>query len=131
MASWHQKDKEEIEYRIQAIKQFLDIWQQYDALFDTAYHAKNPTSEQENEFLKLKVQLARRHQYILDYLGGEYYRAEPITPYLSDTVTMKNMVGITADFYKKLKLQWHATTLHMNEAMGYLLTHLELEIPLD
>lgn len=129
--SWNQKEKEEIEYRIDLIKQFLEHWSQYDKLFDDAFHKKNVKSEQEEKFLKLKSQLARRHQYIMDYLGKEYHRPEPITPYLSDTVTLYNMVGIHHDFYKKLKLQWHTTTLHLNQALGVLLTHLEIELPLE
>lgn len=131
MASWSQKEKEEIEYRIQLIKQFLEMWSRYDALFDSAFHDKDPKEELETEFLKLKANLARRHQYLLDYLGNEYFRAEPITPFLSDTVTLRSMVNITFDFYKKLKLQWHATTLHLNESLGTLITHLEMEKPLE
>ncbi len=131
MASWNQKEKEEIEYRIQIIKQFLELWSRYDALFDSAFHDKDPHEESEAEFLKLKSNLARRHQYLMDYLGKEYQKPESITPYLSDTVTLQSMVNITFDFFKKLKLQWHATTLHLNEALGILATHLELEKPLE
>lgn len=131
MATWHQKDKEEIEFRISAINQFLDMWIRYDTLFRHAYRDKEATVEEEDEFFKLKGQLARRHQYLLEYLGKEYEKAEPITSYLSDTVTLKGMIGIHFDFYKKLRLQWHATFLRLNEALGYLLTHLELEIPLE
>ncbi len=131
MATWNQREKEEVEYRISAIKKFLEPWGKYDALFQRAYHEKQPAQEEEDEFFKLKAQLARLHQYLLDYLGEEYTKPEPITPYLSDTVTLKNMVGIHFDFYKKLCLQWHATYLHLNEALGYLMTHLELEIPLS
>lgn len=130
MASWNQKEKEEIEYRIQVIKQFLELWNRYDQLFDSAYHEKDPKAELEVEFLKIKSNLARRHQYLMDYLGDEYKRPEPVTPFLSDTVTLQSMVNITFDFYKKLKLQWHATTLHLNEALGTLMTQLELEKPL-
>ncbi len=131
MASWNPKEKEEIEFRINAIKQFLDMWFRYDELFRHAFHQKETSQEQEDEFFKLKAQLARRHQYLLEYLGNEYDRAEPITPYLSDTVTLRNMIGIHFDFYKKLSLQWHDTTIRLNEALGYLMSHLDLEVPLE
>jgi len=94
MVSWNPKEKEEIEYRIKVVKEFLKLWERYDELF--------------------------RHAY----------RAEPITSYLSDTVTLRGMVGIHFDFYKKLRMQWHATFLRLNEALGYLMTHLEMEMPL-
>ncbi|MEW6238940.1 MAG: hypothetical protein AB1656_26450 [Candidatus Omnitrophota bacterium] len=133
MSTWNQKEKEEIEFRIQAIQKFLEFWIRYDELFQHAFHEglDNVTQEHEIEFMKLKAQLARRHQYLLEYLGKEYDRAEPVTPFLSDTVTLRNMVGIHHDFYKKLRLQWHATMLRLNEALGYLMTHLELETPLE
>ena len=131
MATWNQKEKEEIEFRIQSIKKMLDLWYRYDELFRKAYHTQEVSQEEDDEFLKIKSQLARRHQYLLEYLGKEYEKAEPITNYLSDTVTLRNMVGIHEDFYKKLCLQWHQTMLRLKEALGYLITHLELETPLE
>lgn len=133
MASWNPKEQEEIEFRIKAISQFLELWVRYGELFEVAYHDQQAESSQEEEFLKIKGQLARRHQYLSEYLGNEYARGkkEPITPFLSDTVTMRNMTSIQFDFYKKLMLQWHHTYLNMNEALGELRVHLELEIPLE
>ena len=58
------------------------------------------SQEEEEEFLRLKAQLARRHQYILEYLGKEYDRPEPITPYLSSTVTLNGLKDIHPEFYK-------------------------------
>lgn len=130
MSAWNQKEKEEIEFRIEAVKKFLEEWTRYDELFQKAYHEQNTTPEEEQEFLQLKSNLARRHQYLMEYLGEEYRRPEPITEYLSDTVTLWNMYGIHVDFYKKLCLRWHATFIHLNEALGYLQTHHEIEMPL-
>ncbi len=130
MTAWNQKEKEEVEYRIQYIQKFLELWFRYDELFRKAYFDEEADQEKEEEFLKLKSQLARRHQYLLEYLGEEYYKAEPITNYLSDTVTLRNLIGIHFDFFKKLSMQWHLTMIRLNEALGYLMTHLELEIPL-
>lgn len=131
MASWNQKEKEEIEYRIKIIKDFLKLWERYDQLFRQAYLDKKAEQEEEEDFFKIKAQLARRHQYLLEFLEKEYDRAEPITPYLSDTVTLHGMINIHFDFYKKLRLQWHSTFLRLNETLGYLMTHLELEMPLE
>ncbi|MBN2326660.1 MAG: hypothetical protein JXR73_05850 [Candidatus Omnitrophica bacterium] len=131
MASWNQKEKEEIEYRIKLIKDFLKLWERYDQLFRQAYLDKNAAAAEEEEFFKIKAQLARRHQYLMEYLEKEYDRAEPVTSYLSDTVTLHGMIGIHFDFYKKLRLQWHSTFLRLNEALGFLMTHMELEMPLE
>ncbi len=131
MSTWNQKEKEEIEYRIKVIKQFLELWERYDAMFQHVYREQDATNEEEEEFFKIKSQLARRHQYLLEYLEDEYIKPEVITSYLSDTLTLRNMIGIHFDFYKKLRMQWHATFLHLNEALGYLMTHMELEMPLD
>ncbi len=131
MATWTPKEQEEIEYRIKIVKSFLEQWERMDELVQKAFRQKEVTGDEEEEFLKLKSQLARRHQYIMEYLGKEYVRPEPITPFLSSTVTLDNMKDIHFDFFKKLRLQWHATMLQLNEALGYLMTHLELQVPLE
>jgi len=131
MSTWNEKEKEEIEYRIKVIKQFIELWERYDAMFQALHRDLDATNEQEEEFFKIKSQLARRHQYLIEYLEDEYVKPEVITSYLSDTLTLHNMIGIHFDFYKKLRMQWHATFLHLNEALGYLMTRLELEMPLD
>ncbi|MBI1390943.1 MAG: hypothetical protein GC154_21135 [bacterium] len=131
MSAWNPKEQEEIEYRIKCIKQFLELWVRYDEFFQSAYHGAEVTAQQEEEFLKLKSQCARRHQYIIEYMGAEYKGAEQITNYLSDTVTLQTLVGIHFDFYKKLSLQWHHAFLKLNEALGILRTHLEIELALD
>lgn len=131
MAGWNEREREEIEFRIAAIKKFLELWGKYDEMFQRAYREEGPIDqEDEEEFLKLKSELARRHQYLMEYLKEEYNLGVPITPYLSDTVTLDNMRGIHFDFYKKLCGQWHATFLALNNALGYLMVHLEDQIPL-
>lgn len=132
MASWNEREREEIEFRIAAIKSFLELWHKYNAMFQRAYRQQQEIpQEEEDEFLKLKSEIARRHQYLLEYLGDEYKRGVPVTPYLSDTVTLKSMQGIHFDFYKKLRGQWHTTFLALNDALGDLMVHLEEQIPLE
>jgi hypothetical protein len=130
MASWSDREREEIEFRIAAVQKFLEQWQRFDSSFQRAYRQEKITQQDEEEFLKLKSEIARRHQYLLEYLGEEYRMGMPITSYLSDTVTLSNMQGIHFDFYKKLCGQWHATFLALNAALGYLMVHLEEQIPL-
>ena len=131
MASWNQKEQEEIEFRIGAIKKFLELWFQYDELFQASFGSDRIDQKSEDEFLQLKSQLARRHQYLLEYLGGEYNGGGPITEFLSDTVTLKSMRQIHPDFYKKLCGSWHKTTLYLNAALGYLQSRLEEQVPLE
>ncbi len=132
MASWNQKEQEEIEFRIAAIKKFLELWYRYDELFQTAFGRETRVeSKVEEDFLNLKSQLAKRHQYLLEYLGREYKGADPITEYLGDTVTLNGMRQIHQDFYKKLCGSWHKTTLNLNAALGYLQSRLEEQVPLE
>ena len=83
MASWNQKEQEEIEFRIGAIKKFLEIWFQYDELFQASFGTDRVDQKSEDEFLQLKSQLARRHQYLLEYLGGgiSWWRADHGVPF--------------------------------------------------
>jgi hypothetical protein len=130
MASWNEREREEIEFRMAAVQKFLEQWQRLNAMFQRAYRQEEITQQDEEEFLKLKSLVARRHQYLLEYLGEEYEMGQPITPLLSDMVTLRNLQGIHWDFYKKLRGQWHVTFLALNSALGYLMVHLEEQIPL-
>lgn len=131
MASWNEREREEIEFRIAAVQSFLEMWQKFNAHFQRAYRQQEEIAQQdEEEFLKLKSEIARRHQYLLEYLGEEYEHGLSVTSYLSDTVTLDNMQGIHFDFYKKLRGQWHTTFLALNSALGYLMVHLEEQIAL-
>ncbi len=130
MASWSDREREEIEFRIAAFQDFLEKWQKFNQMVQRAYRQEEITQQDEEEFLRLKSELARRHQYLLEYSGEEYKMGLPITSYLSDTVTLKNMQGIHFDFYKKLCGQWHATFLALNAALGYLMVHMEEQTPL-
>ncbi len=131
MASWNQKEQEEIEFRIGAIKKFLEHWHRYDDLIEKTFGTDSVDSKEEQEFLQLKSKLARQHQYLLEYLGNEYGSGVQITDYLADTVTLDGMRGIHLDFHKKLSGRWHKTTIFMNAALGYLQARLEDQIPLD
>ena len=130
MASWNDREREEIEFRIAAVQKFLDLWQQLNGMFQRAYRQEDISQQDEEGFLKLKSTLACRHQYLLEYLSEEYDMALPITSLLSDMVTLNSMQGIHADFYKKLRGQWHTTFLALNSALGYLMVHLEEQTPL-
>ena len=131
MASWNQKEQEEIEFRVGAIKKFLELWFRYDELFQSAYGSEQIDPKEEDEYLQLKSQLARRHQYLLEYLGGEYEGGGPITEYLSNTVTLSGMRGLHPDFYKKLCGSWHKSAIYLNAALGYLQSRLEEQVPLE
>ncbi|MFH1741341.1 MAG: hypothetical protein ABIH23_20245 [bacterium] len=130
MASWNDREREEIEFRIAAVQKFLDLWQQLNGMFQRAYRQEDVSQQDEEEFLKLKSTLARRHQYLMEYLSEEYDMGMPITALLSDMVTLNNMQGIHSDFYRKLRAQWHTTFLALNSALGYLMVHLEEQTPL-
>ena len=130
MANWNDREREEIEFRIAAVQKFLEQWQVLNKMFQHAYRQEDVSLHDEEEFLKLKSTLARRHQYLMEYLSEEYDMGLPITPLLSNMVTLNNMQGIHFDFYKKLRSQWHATFLALNNALGYLMVHLEEQVPL-
>lgn len=130
MASWNQRELEEIEFRIAALKKQQEMWLRFDELFQSAYGAEKVDPKAEEEFLQLKSQIARRQQYLLEYLGSEF-GGEPLTDYLGDVVTLYAMREIHPDFYKKLCTRWHKAMINFNAAIGNLQSRLELQIPLE
>jgi len=117
----------EAEEKIRNVREFLDNFYAFFHMVKKVYKDAEsiPTREDEENFLKLKSHLARRHQILLESLGKDYISAERITPLLSSTVTLRNVKTYHEDFYRKVEKQWHTVYLHLYETLGQLRHKLE------
>lgn len=117
----------EVEEKIRNVREFIDSFLTFFRLVKTAYKEPEalPTREQEEQFLRLKSSIARRHQILLESLGKDYISAERITPLLSSTVTLRNTKTFHEEFYRKVEKQWHTVFLHLYETLGQLRYKLE------
>lgn len=107
------------ELQVEEIKSFLEQWCAFIAMIRQAYKGGKITAEDEAEFLKLKSQLAQRHQYLLNWLERDYIDQESITPFLRSCVTLQMIQGYDAEFYRKLENMWHATFIRLSVTLGH------------
>lgn len=112
----------ELEEKIRSLREFLDSFLLFFRMVKRSYKEADaiPTREEEENFLRLKSNLARRHQILLESLGTDYISAERITPLLSATVTLRNTKTFHEEFYRKVEKQWHTVYLHLYETLGQL-----------
>jgi type I site-specific restriction-modification system R (restriction) subunit len=117
----------EAEEKIRGVREFLDNFYTFYQMVKKVYKDAEavPTREDEENFLKLKSHLARKHQILLESLGKDYISGERITPILSSTVTLRNIKTFHEDFYRKVEKQWHTVYLHLYETLGQLRHKLE------
>jgi hypothetical protein len=108
------------EERIKEIRSFIEMWLTYAKAFKRAFKGAEITREDENEFLKLKSNLARRHAILLEALQRDYIGGESIRPILSQTVTLSHVNRIRPEHYEKIERSWHETYIHLNETIGHL-----------
>lgn len=121
-----QKKKPSIqEERLNEIRQFLEVWIQFHKSYKRAYKGEEITSESEMDFLKMKSNLARRHQILMLSLEDDYLSGDSIRPILSQTVTLRQLSSIRPEHYEKIEKAWHNTYIHLNESLGRLKYQIE------
>jgi hypothetical protein len=118
----HKMSKEEIELiekKVAEIKSFLEQWFSYMKMFKGAFYGDSVTREREDEFLKMKCNLARRHEYLMFWLDQDYISVEPITKILCDTLTLNRVSSYKKDFYVKIETAWHRVLLNIARTQGH------------
>lgn len=113
------------EMRMARAKEFLDLWLQYHDLFNKARSGEDITREDEERFLRIKSELARRHVILMEFLGDDYIAAQPVTELLRSTVNLRTVSQSAREHFVRIETWWHDTFLRLNETMGNLKYQLE------
>ena len=114
------EERERYEKQRAELKNFQDMWFTYLTMFRGAYYGSlEITREEEDKFLRLKCQLARRHEYLIYWLDKEYIVMEPITKLLQDTMTLRRVSEYKRNFYTKIEAAWHRTVLSLARTAGH------------
>lgn len=113
------------EMRMARAKEFLDLWLQYHDLFNKARGGEDITREDEERFLRIKSELARRHVILMEFLGDDYIAAQPVTELLRSTVNLRTVSQSAREHFVRIETWWHDTFLRLNETMGNLKYQLE------
>lgn len=113
------------ERKLSRTKEFLDQWLIFHDLFLKSRAPESITREDEDRFLKVKSEIARRHQILMDFLQDDYVGGEPITELLRSTVNLRTISASAYEHYVQMESKWHNTFLSLNETLGHLRYKLE------
>lgn len=113
------EEKETAEKQLAEIRNFQEMWFNYLKMFKAAFNGAPITRESEEQFLRMKCQLARKHEYLVYWLGKDYVHMEPITKILRDTMDLRHMADYKRDFYVKIETAWHRVALNLARTIGH------------
>lgn len=108
------------EAEIEEVRSFVENWILYMKMFKKAHYGGEISREDEQNFLKLKSLVARKHQYLMDSLAQDYIAAKPVTKILSLCVNLQTVTRVNRSHYVDIETKWHDTFLALNETMGHL-----------
>lgn len=113
------------EQKLERTKEFLDQWVIYHDMFAKTRTDEPISREDEERFLKIKSDLARKHQILMEFLDKDYIDREPVTNLLRATINLRTVGQSAYDHYVRIETWWHNTFLALNETLGNLRYRLE------
>lgn len=111
------KEREHLEECIASIKSFLELWVQFYWSFRRIFQGDAVTVQKELQFLQLKSEVARRHQYLYDQLGNVYIEGGNITDLLRKIVNLEKVSNTQKENYYKVERGWHTVFLNLNDTL--------------
>src|SRR3989304_5383967 len=106
------------EQKITRTKEFLDQWVIFHDLFGKTRTDEPITREDEDRFLKIKSDLARKPQILMEFLDKDYIDKEPITNILRSSVNLRTIAQSAYEHFFRTETWWHNTFLALNETLG-------------
>ncbi len=113
------EEREKAEKQLADVRNFQEMWFNYLKMFKSVFYGAPITRESEEQLLRLKCQLARKHEYLVYWLGNDYVHMEPITKILRDTMDQRHVAEYKRDFYVKIEAAWHRVVLNLARTIGH------------
>lgn len=111
------KEREHLEECVVTLKSFLELWVQFYWIFRHAFLGDPVTMQKELQFLQLKSEAARRHQYLYDQLGDLYVGGGYITDLLRKVVNLEKISNTQKENYHKVEKYWHTVFLNLHDTL--------------
>ncbi|KXK37577.1 MAG: hypothetical protein UZ16_OP3001001067 [Candidatus Hinthialibacteria bacterium OLB16] len=111
------KEREHLEECVAAIKSFIELWVQFYWSFRRIFSGDTVTVQKELQFLQLKSEVARRHQYLYDLLGNLYIDGAYITDLLRKVVNLEKISHTQKENYYKVEKGWHTVLINLNDTL--------------
>jgi hypothetical protein len=105
-----------------SIKPFLPMWVQFYWIIRHAKKGDPVTTEMEIKFLRMKSELARKHQYLYEQLnenefGRLYIDGESATGFLRSVVNLEKITNTRDENYYKVEKYWHRFFIALRDSL--------------
>lgn len=111
------KERERFEECVAGIRSFLELWTQFYWAFRHAFLGEPVTSQSEYQFLQMKSEVARRHQFLFEQLGDLYINGGLLTDLLRMIVNLEKVSKTQKDNYHKIEKFWHMVFLNLQDTL--------------
>jgi len=121
------QEREHLEECLANVKSFVKIWLDFYLTFRRSYLGEPVTPECEASFLRLKSEVAQRHQYLYDQLERHYIGGAVITDLLRAVVNLEKIAKTQSENYYKVEKNWHQFYLNLHDTVTSIQFRLEQE----
>lgn len=114
--------EEEIEERIEDIKDLMRIWMRFYRILSAGFDPENLTPEKEAEFQQIKTVVAQRHRHFMEVITDDEdkYIGQNILNLVKRVISLKEFGKLSPLEINKLSIEWHDANILLNEILGSL-----------
>jgi hypothetical protein len=114
--------EEEIEERIEDIKDLMRIWMRFYRILSAGFDPENLTPEKEAEFQQIKTVVAQRHRHFMEVIADDEdkYIGQNILNLVKRVISLKEFAKLSPLEINKLSIEWHDANILLNEILGSL-----------
>ena len=112
-----------LEYQIKVLQELSEFWMQYQPYLSTRIRDRQFDQEKEEAFLKLKCDVALRHDVLLDVVSEDKTvrsTAQNILQIVIRSISLKKLQQKTDPELQKLEIEWHDAYLLINDTIAQL-----------
>ena len=109
-----------LERVIEETRNFMDLWVKFYDLMMFARKGETIGPREEQEFLLVKSDIARRHRALITALGGLSAMDEGMMNIVSQATSLDSIRSLSDIAMKKLENEWHRAYISINQTLGML-----------
>jgi hypothetical protein len=112
-----------LEYQIKTLHELSDLWMKYQPFLSPRVTEQQYTAQDEESFLKLKCDVALRHDVLLDVVGEDKNirsTAQSILQIVIRSISLRKLQQKTEAELQKMEIEWHDAYLLINDTIAQL-----------
>ncbi len=114
--------EEEIEERIEEIKDLMRIWMRFYRILSAGFDPEHLTPEKEAEFHQIKTTVAQRHRHFMEVITDDEDKhiGQNVLNLVKRVISLKEFAKLSSLEINKLSIEWHDANILLNEILGSL-----------